>query len=234
MRNLILLALTAPALQRSSAFLPPWPPTWNMSLSTAFMPCDADTPGPIPFPPAVAARWGIADTDWSNGRFWYSKQSPMNAEETLLAQAQANHALNPDAKQMVYRNAIKALPWFSSVREKLQDKQYWGWFLPYKNCTQLNCGPNATQNLYHDFEQTPRGDCGAGVECGEYLFDLRNASCRAWLRTEYLLGPTGLGSPAVRGFYFDDVSASKKHAQTSSPPHPFSAFFTLFPNFPSD
>ena len=29
------------------------------------------------------------------------------------------------------------------------------------------CGPNATDNLYHDFEETPSGDCGVGVECGE-------------------------------------------------------------------
>jgi len=25
-----------------------------------------------------------------------------------------------------------------------------------------------------DFEQTPRGDCGVGIECGEYVFDHRN------------------------------------------------------------
>jgi hypothetical protein len=75
----------------------------------------------------------------------------------------------------------------------------------YGNCTSLDCGPNATQNLYHDFEETPRGDCGIGVECGEYVFDLRNASCREWLRTDYLLSPTGLGSPAIHGLYFDDA-----------------------------
>jgi hypothetical protein len=124
----------------------------------------------------------------------------MSCEETLLAQAEATHALNPAAKQFVYRNAIKALPWFSSVREKLEDRAWWGWFLPFANCTAHTCGPNATQNLYHDFEQTPRGDCGAGVECGEYLFDLRNSSLREWLRGDYILGPTGLGSPAIHGF----------------------------------
>ena len=25
--------------------------------------------------------------------------------------------------------------------------------------------------LYHDFLQTPQGDCGAGVQCGEYLWE---------------------------------------------------------------
>ena len=47
-------------------------------------------------------------------------------------------------------------------------------------------------------------DCGVGLECGEYLFDLRNASARAWLRGEYLTSATGLGSPAIHGFYLDD------------------------------
>ena len=47
------------------------------------------------------------------------------------------------------------------------------------------CGPNATTNLYHDFEQTPRGDCGVGVECGEYVFDHRNASVRTFFLGDY-------------------------------------------------
>ena len=187
---------------------PPWSATWNMSLSTAFMPCDANGPRPVPFPPAVAARWGIADTDWSNGREAYSKAAPMDCEEMLLAQAVANHALNPAAKQMVYRNAIKSLPWFSSVREKLENRAYWGYFLPLKGCADYSCGPNATQNLYHDALQTPHGDCGEGVECGEYLFDLRNASCREWLRTDYLLGPTGLGAPEIKGFSLSSLAFS--------------------------
>jgi hypothetical protein len=168
------------------------------------MPCRVDGIGPIPFDPAVAALWGVADWDWSNGKMWYAMQKPENCEETLLAQAEATHALNPDAKQFVYRNAVKALPWFTSVREKLEDPNYWGWFLPFKNCTNYECGATATLNLYHDFLQTPRGDCGEGIECGEYLFDLRNDSVRAWLRSDYILGPTGLGSPAIHGYYFDD------------------------------
>ena len=201
-----LLLLAAASLSSCRALIPPWAPTWNMSLSTAFMPCKATGVGPVPFDPHVAAKWGLADTDWSNGRYWYSQQHPQNCEETLLAQAQANHALNPLGHQMVYRNAIKGLPWFTSVREKLQDQAYWGWFLPYKGCRDYSCGPNATQNLYHDSELTPKGDCGLGVECGEYLFDLRNESCREWLRGDYILGPTGMGDPtgSVQGWYFDD------------------------------
>lgn len=59
----------------------------------------------------------------------------------------------------------------TTVREKLEDRDYWGWFMPNKGCNPspgvYTCGPNATTNLYHDFEQTPHGDCGKGIECGE-------------------------------------------------------------------
>ncbi len=37
--------------------LPPWPPTWNMSLSTAIMPCNYSGL----FDTAFSSRFGIAD-----------------------------------------------------------------------------------------------------------------------------------------------------------------------------
>jgi hypothetical protein len=86
----------------------------------------------------------------------------MDCEEALVTQAEATHSLQkPGGHVWVYRNSVKALPWFTSVREKLEDRAHWGWFLPFKNCTDGRggyfCGPNATQNLYHDFEQAGQG-----------------------------------------------------------------------------
>ena len=66
-----------------------------------------------------------------------------------------------ETKVFVYRNLVKALPWFIQVRTKLEDSRYWGFFLRKAAPT----GGDATGQLYHDFEQTPRGDCGKGVEC---------------------------------------------------------------------
>ena len=41
--------------------------------------------------------------------------------------------------------------------------------------------------MYHDFKQTPRnGDCGKGVECGEYVFNHRNSSLRPRLINTFL------------------------------------------------
>lgn len=58
------LLLCSPLLADPGLF-PPWDFTWNMSLSTVFMPCDANGVGPVPFPPSQAAAWGIADFDCS-------------------------------------------------------------------------------------------------------------------------------------------------------------------------
>ena len=41
----------------------------------------------------------------------------MNDNELLAAQAEAIAAANPGAKVFTYRNLVKALPWFSEVRE---------------------------------------------------------------------------------------------------------------------
>ena len=114
----------------------------------------------------------------------------------------------------------KALPWFSSVREKLNDPAYSGWFLRFNGTTprHYNVPDCAAENAskcsiyYHDQEQTPEvptvasphpdgscvSQCDCGVQpCGEYLFDHRNGSMlRDWIVQEHILGPKGMGDPA--------------------------------------
>ena len=46
------------------ADVPSWPATYDMRKSTAFMPCNYSGY----FDPGIAAQWGIADFDWSNGK----------------------------------------------------------------------------------------------------------------------------------------------------------------------
>ena len=116
--------------------------------------------------------------------------------------------VNPLTLTWVYRNGCKALPWHTSVRTLLEDRSQWGLFVPLAGCMpspgEYVCGPNATQNLYFDKEQTPSGDCGNGVQCGEYVFDHRNASLRSFLLGEYFFGKNGAANPAVDGYYVDD------------------------------
>jgi hypothetical protein len=62
----------------------------------------------------------------------------------------------------VYRNTIKALNWFASVREKLDDPAYSGWFVRFANYIRGNgsyyvpaCTFEKCSRFYHDQEQTP-------------------------------------------------------------------------------
>ena len=150
----------------------------------------------------------------------------------MLEQAARNKARNPSAKVFHYRNIVKALPWFEEVREKLEDPNYWGWFVRWRDDL-VNDTTTAGGVLYHDHEQTPGWldnggkngnggpdgvchnhtaapwgagcDCGVGVPCGEYVFDHRNASLAQWLRGEYMAGARfGLGNELVDGYFLDD------------------------------
>ena len=153
-----------------------------------------------PFTTEFAAKWGIADFDWSNwidgaNQSWagkqyggYSLQVPETCQENLRVQAAMTKAVNNNTKVFVYRNMVKALPWYKAVREKLIDPQYSGFFLPFK-CNASASDPKVLPGeggchvprqgtaLYHDQEQTIHGrTCPAngtgsqaccGVPCGE-------------------------------------------------------------------
>ena len=121
----------------------------------------------------------------------------MTCEEDLLTQVQlsaADAALsgNPGQRYYVYRNSIKALSWFSSVRKLLVDPAYAKWFLPFSATPPINgsryysppCdsnyNPPLCSALYHDQTQSPAfpkgdGDCAApacdtgAVPSGEYV-----------------------------------------------------------------
>ena len=144
--------------------LPPWKPTYNMARSTIIEPCSSTKK---PFNASLCASFGICDIDWSNQKPLWSQAKPMNCSEVLVDQARLVKAVNNDTRVFVYRNLVKALPWQTEVREKLENPLWWGFFLHKKNTT----GTDATGVLYHDFEQTPKGDCGLGVQCGEYLWE---------------------------------------------------------------
>jgi hypothetical protein len=97
---------------------------------------------------------------------------PMDCEERLVEQAALVKSVNPTAKVWVYRNLVKALPWYTSVREKLLDPQYSGFFLKFnqsksappphvpKCAESLVGGPTKCSEFYHDQEQTPRNGKG--------------------------------------------------------------------------
>ena len=86
--------------------VPKWNHTYQMNMSTAFMPCNYSGY----FDPSFSAKFGLADYDWSDGKAIWANVAPMNNEELLVEQAQMTKALRPDMKVFVYRNLVKALP----------------------------------------------------------------------------------------------------------------------------
>ena len=141
---------------------PKWNASYDMQRSTIVMPCN--TSGPLD--PQFFSQFGIVDIDWSHQKLQWANQQPMDSSGLMLKQAQALRKLNPNTRVWVYRNLVKALPWISAVREKLQDPQYQGWFLSYHDPTKHhpNAPPcdlhraNTTQrcsNRYHDQRETP-------------------------------------------------------------------------------
>ena len=206
--------------------LPLWEPTYDMRRSTVVQPCNWSGT----MDSSWLAQWGVVSMDWSNGRAQWANQRPMQCDEMLLEQIKGiKQASGNTTKVFTYRNIVKALPWFSAVREKIVDPAYSGWFLKFHgdithdNYTNSPCQENqGCSALYHDELSTPQDtgkpniqkdgwcnstcDCG-GVPCGEYLFDHRNSSLGDWLLETFLFGDTGMGSPFVDGFFLDDLWA---------------------------
>jgi hypothetical protein len=226
-RFVLLLLLGAMTWATGRAFLPPqnprWSPTYNMRRSTLCMIANFSGLTNASF----AGAFGIVSFDWSNDKANWVLSQPMTCEESMLRQAIETKKSSPETRVFVYRNLVKALPWFSSVRKKLDDSQYSGFFLPFKAKGPYHVPPCTTQNnrtkcsvFYHDQEQTPEvpsrqfpnpdGSCNLTCDCGrfpcgEYLFDHRNGSLLTdFLVNEYVISQTAVGSPVIDGLFIDD------------------------------
>ena len=181
-------APVATRLPRGTASLSPtWPVTYRANESAYLYFCSWTRP----LDPAPIANWSIASLDWSNqkwGPAGWARAKPMDCEERLFADATnfvARSSKPAKARGWVYRNTCKALPWFTSVREKLADPAYAAWFLRYAATPPINgtdfysppCDgnydPPLCSDLYHDsaaspdFKRLPRcpidGDCSVQV-----------------------------------------------------------------------
>lgn len=211
-QTLLLLPLGATIVAGTPAELrvPQWEPTYEMWRSTIVMPCNISGFMDLEF----VSKWGIVDIDWSNTKRLWQNEHPMNCQEMLVDQVKKIKDVSPKTHVWVYRNLVKALPWYTDVREKISDPRYAGWFLRFRGSLQDDyqvppCTAGKCSELYHDQLQTPVHcdapgcDCGA-VPCGEYLWDHRNSSLSDWLVDEFAMGPTGVGHSLIDGLYLDD------------------------------
>lgn len=137
-----------------------------------------------------ANQFGIVVYDWSNAKAIWANAHPMSSEELITKQAEMVYAQDPGLpgyapRVWAYRNTIKALNWYSSVREKIDDPKYASWFIKFKGfsnspypggqgkstngsfhvptCDWYNNGtaPRCS-GFYHDQEQTPEHPGGGG------------------------------------------------------------------------
>jgi len=212
----------------ASTYVPQFPPTWRLAESTWIMACNYSTF----LDPNVTAHYGVVDIDWSNGKDEWASHHPMDAEKYLQKQAATIKAQDPKKKVWVYRNLVKALPWFGSVREKLSDPAYSGFFVRFGTAPaangsvpganvpacDTNYSPPRCSSLYHDQVQSPQHphgsllqgscpdapcDCGEGVPCGEYVWDHRNGSMLTEFLVKEYVGNL-LRDPNIEGFMLDD------------------------------
>jgi hypothetical protein len=178
------LALLLASATLATAFLPPqnppWPPRYLMNQSTLTMACNSSGP----YDPVLAASFGVVSFDWSQRKAQWAAAKPMTCEEELMLQGQAVQAVGTDAKIFSYFNLVKALPWYTSVREKLEDPAYAGFFLRFApgvtthvpRCDAVNA--SLCSDFYHDQLQTPAvptpanpspdGSCVGICDCGEH------------------------------------------------------------------
>src|SRR5690348_4861479 len=114
---LLLCAITSVAFGFLPYTNPPWEPTYHLPSSTIAMAMNMSGPYDL----EIARHFGIISYDWSNEKSQWVNARPMDCEERMLTQAMATKRNNPSAHVFVYRNLVKALPWFTSVRKIIDD-----------------------------------------------------------------------------------------------------------------
>jgi hypothetical protein len=136
----------------------------------------------------IAGKFAVVDYDWSNAKEmwanpkqWDGGLAPdgkMDCQERLIKQAEMTKAhaksLGIEQKVWVYRNLVKALPWYSSVRALLNDSRYSGFFLKFDEMAkpfhvpQCDSASGRCTEFYHDQTQSPQsGDnCSTCSNCG--------------------------------------------------------------------
>jgi len=114
-----------PCTAGSTTCLPSWKPVWNLRNSTVLYTCN--NTGFLNV--TVANQYGIVVLDWSNAKNLWANTHPMSEVDITIQAVEMVYAQDPGApgyapRVWAYRNTIKALNWYSSIREKLDDPAY--------------------------------------------------------------------------------------------------------------
>ncbi len=160
--------------------LPPWPPTYNMQLSTQYF------FGPTKefFDNATlefAALHGVVGIPWYN---YYGH--PVHREETLAQQAALIKAVNPKTRVFVYRQAELALNIYDTNAKVMYDpSKAPNWFVLW---------PNGT--IYNDSTIVDV------FRMDQFCWDHRNPDVRDYWVHEYVA--SAFNQSVVDGIFYDD------------------------------
>eukprot|EP01079_Euglenida_sp_SAG-EU17-18_P001068 gene1068-2637_t len=203
-------ALTVSLAQPPPAHPTPLETTWGQHS-----PKDADVMmlEQVAIPDLSAALVSMYRAATHPGSFLRLCQLPDGSIAGALHQAAAMKAIAPNTQVWVYRNLAQGYSNFVQLRALLDDPARSDWWLPFApNATTHRCELNprlnktlCTDRFHSKLAWTEDGhDCGDHVPCGDYAFNHRNRSLREWLVQEHMLGPMGMGHPAVDGYLIDD------------------------------
>jgi hypothetical protein len=130
--------------------------------------------------------------DWSNHKAAWAAAKPMSCEYPRARATRREISGEISAPLYrhqgvgVYRNLVKALPWYTTVARPLAAPAFDGWFLKFSGANNYHvppCDDNFDPPLcsahYHDRDQTPGhprgdGDCAEPCDCG-------GVPCGVWL-----------------------------------------------------
>ena len=160
--------------------LPPWPPTYNMQLSTQhyFYASEGFYDNTTV---TFAALHGVIGIDWSN-----HYRLPMHREETLAQQAAFIKAVNPKTRVFVYRQSELAINIFDNGAKVMYDpSKRVDWFVVF---------PNGT--IYNDFRMV------SNYRLDQFCWDHRNPAVQDYFVNHYV--GSAFNQAVVDGIFYDD------------------------------
>jgi len=159
--------------------LPPWPPTYDMQLSTQQYFYSSEgfyDNNTIEF----AAKHGVIGIDWAN-HFGL----PTHREETLAQQAAFIKAINPKTRVFVYRQSELALNIFDNGAKAMYDPTKADWFILFPN-----------GSIYND--STIVGN----YRMDQFCWDHRNPAAQDYFVNYYVA--SAFNQSSVDGIFYDD------------------------------
>ena len=209
-----------PPTPQQPLVLPPWPPTYELSLSTALFPTNQSGW----WNTSLTARFGLLQFDWSNAQAVWARPPAGSCvepacgtcEQALAEQCRRVKQANPRTRCLVYRNTELGLQWLSSERA-VMNAEHSGFFLQYK--TPAMCAAAGSCDAVTTRAQGNAGCCAFGPgstglggvysepiapDCNQTFWNMSNQTAAEYFVDVVVGGPDGLGNAAVDGLALDD------------------------------